>query len=85
MTRSIFTDEYKHLRRILRRERINADLNQVPLSQKLNMPDTYVNKYELGERRIDLIEFLDIVEAIGCDPHKIIDEILEEKEQNKNE
>ena len=54
-------------------------LSQRALSAKLNKPPTYVSKYERGERRLDVVEFLDIVKALDADPHEIIKKIAKLK------
>jgi hypothetical protein len=33
----------------------------------LRRPQSFVSKYERGERRLDVVEFLDVAEAIGID------------------
>lgn len=43
-------------------------MRQVELAQKLNKPQSFVSKFECGERRLDVIEFLTIMEALGEDP-----------------
>jgi len=45
------------------------------LAKKLKKPQSFVSKYERGERRLDVIEFLDIVKNLGADPHEIIKKI----------
>lgn len=81
MTRSVFTERYKQLRRILKQERKKAKLTQWELAKKLNMPLSYVSKYEQGERRIDVVELLDIAQTIGFDTHFIINELLRIKSE----
>ncbi len=49
-----------------------AGLTQVTLAEKLHRPQSYVSKYERGERRLDFIEFLDVARAIGVNPVKFI-------------
>jgi hypothetical protein len=39
---------------------------------KLKKAPTYVSKYERGERRLDVVEFLDIEKVLEADPHAII-------------
>lgn len=38
------------------------------VAKALGRPQSYVSKYEHGDRRLDVIEFIDVVEAIGQDP-----------------
>jgi Helix-turn-helix len=35
-------------------------------------PKSYVSKYERGDRRLDVIEFLEIARVIGFDPHELL-------------
>ncbi|MCX5617919.1 helix-turn-helix transcriptional regulator [Bombella sp. TMW 2.2543] len=58
--------------RLLITARKQKPLTQVELAQKLKKPQSFVSKYELGERRIDVIEFITICEAISADPCDII-------------
>jgi transcriptional regulator with XRE-family HTH domain len=57
---------------LLRAERQKARLSQERLAEKLNRPQSFVAKIENGERRVDMIEFLTITNALGIDPVKFI-------------
>jgi len=48
--------------RCLRKE---SQQTQAQVAKKLGRPQTYVSKYELGERRLDLLEIHDICQACG--------------------
>jgi transcriptional regulator with XRE-family HTH domain len=48
--------------------RDNAGLTQVQLATRLGKHQSFVAKYEGGERRIDVIEFIAIARSIGTDP-----------------
>lgn len=52
--------------------RRKAGLTQDDVAKKLGRKQAYVSKYELGQRKLDVIEFLSIAEAIGIDPIQII-------------
>lgn len=49
-------------------------MRQIELAQKLNKPQSFVSKFECGERRLDVIEFLTIMDALGADPLAILAE-----------
>lgn len=72
MTKSVYSPKYALLREMLVEERNKVGLSQAALAQKLGVNQTFVSKYELGERRLDVIEFLEIAEAIGFDPLVLI-------------
>lgn len=38
----------------------------------MNRPQSFVAKYEGGERRLDVVEFIEVCEALGVDPHGIV-------------
>jgi len=44
-------------------------LTQVQLAKRLGRPQSYVSKYESGDRRLDLVEFLEVCAAVQMDPH----------------
>jgi transcriptional regulator with XRE-family HTH domain len=54
------------------RARKNAGLTQHELAKRLNKPQSFVAKFEGGERRIDVVEFVTICQAIGTDSAKIL-------------
>lgn len=75
MQKTVFTAPYRELIRLLIEARHAVGINQRDFAQKLGRPHAFVAKYELRERRLDVIEFLSITEALGLDPHKIIRKI----------
>ena len=68
MTNSIFTDRYDRFRLSLVEARQAKDITQVELAKKLKRPQSFVSKYERGERRLDVIEFFEVARAVGIDP-----------------
>lgn len=59
---------YAELRALLVAERERAGLTQVDVASRMGKPQSYVSKYERGERRLDLVEFMDVSKALGIDP-----------------
>lgn len=72
MPRSVFTDEYERFRRLLVDARKKANLSQLALAKKLAKPQSFVSKYERGERRLDVIEFGQVARALDIDPLKFL-------------
>lgn len=56
--------------------RTEAKLKQVDVAMRLNRPQSFVAKYETGERRIDVVEFIEIAEAVGFDPVTFLADFL---------
>ncbi|PBB52133.1 MULTISPECIES: helix-turn-helix transcriptional regulator [Mesorhizobium] len=48
------------------------DLTQTQVAEKLGRPQSFVAKYEGGERRLDVIEFLDVTAVLDADPCEIL-------------
>ncbi len=76
MPKSIFSDRYTLFRQLLIEARKAANLTQTELSTKLSRPQSYVSKYERGERRLDLIEFLEVATALNINPATFIEKLL---------
>jgi transcriptional regulator with XRE-family HTH domain len=75
MARSLHTPEYEQFRSLLVTAREKACLTQSEVSAKLGRPQSFVAKYEGGERRLDVIEFIQVCTALGIDPHAILTEV----------
>ena len=67
MGRSIGTADQKRLLELLRQIRLDAGLRQVDLAKRLRQPQSYISKYESGERRLDLLELREVCRAVGID------------------
>ncbi len=65
MGKSIGTTEQKRLLALLRQIRIDGGLRQVDLAERVGQPQSFVSKYESGERRLDLLELRQICKAVG--------------------
>lgn len=65
MPRSQHSDRYKQLRTRLLEQRKRAGVTQAQLARKLEKPQSFVSKFESGERRLDAIELLDVSRALG--------------------
>jgi len=70
--KSVHTPEQQLLRELLVAARDRAGLTQQKLARRLGKPQSFVAKYEGGERRLDVLEFIAIVQAIGADPVRIL-------------
>ncbi|MBV6486908.1 MAG: hypothetical protein GHHEDOFH_00845 [Pseudorhodoplanes sp.] len=68
MRKTLRSAEHARFLELLIQARRKAGLTQQQLAKKLGRPQSFVAKYENGERRIDIIEFTTIARAIGADP-----------------
>jgi transcriptional regulator with XRE-family HTH domain len=49
----------------LRKIRVEAGLRQTDLARRLGKPQSFVSKYESGERRLDVLELRRICQVVG--------------------
>ena len=68
MAKAQHAQRYRHLPAMLRRLRGEAKLTQRDLAAKLQVTHVWVHKSEIGERRVDITEFMDWCNACGVDP-----------------
>jgi len=73
--KSLRSADHKHLIALLVAAREKAGLTQQQLADRLGKPQSFVAKYEGGERRIDVIEFVAISQALQFDPARAVREI----------
>lgn len=63
-TRASLADKKRFLS-LLRQMRLDADLRQVDLARKLGEPQSFVSRYESGDRRLDVLELRQICGVLG--------------------
>lgn len=76
MRKSVHTRAYMVLRERLVAARQAAGLTQAALAKKLGRPQSFVAKYEGGERRVDVVELFEICAVLGADARKFIQAIF---------
>lgn len=67
MPNPLHDPRYALFRALLVSERERRGLTQVEVATLLGRPQSYVSKYERGERRLDIIEFFDVARALGVE------------------
>jgi len=63
--KNIHTDDQGKLADMLKEARTAAGLTQAQLSEKIGVPQSFVSKYESGERRLDVLELRTVCRALG--------------------
>jgi transcriptional regulator with XRE-family HTH domain len=74
---TIRTKRHHQLIKILVAERKKAGIRQVDLAEQLGVSQTWIVRMESGGRRLDVIEFMALAEAIGFSPVRIIKTLAE--------
>jgi transcriptional regulator with XRE-family HTH domain len=72
MQKSVRSREHRRFLVLMVKARKRAGLTQARLAALLGRPQSFVAKYEGGERRLDVIEFLTIARKLNVDPREII-------------
>ena len=83
VTKSIFSGTYERFRLLLVEARKAATLSQADLANRLSRPQSFVSKYERGERRLDLVEFLDIARVLDLDTGEFIKRLGESPKRRR--
>lgn len=68
-------DAHNQLRIALLDARRKRGLTQVEIAALLDKPQSFVSKYESGERRLDVVEFLEVCKALKVNPTTIIQQL----------
>lgn len=76
MPRVDHNEIYRLFRTMLTDLRRQKGITQVTLAGLLGVPQSYVSKYELGERRIDVVEALVICRALDTDPLAFVRKLI---------
>jgi transcriptional regulator with XRE-family HTH domain len=74
--KAVRTPKYIQLRQLLVDARKNAGLSQDALADRLKRPQSYVSKFERGERRLDVVEFFEVMDALNVDGFKLLKKLL---------
>ena len=67
MARGIHDSRYRWVIERLVEARKKLRLSQHAVAQRLGKPQQYVSRYETGERRLDIFEYLDVAEVLSVD------------------
>jgi len=74
MPSSLHDHSYQVFRALLINARLASGLTQIQVARKLGKPQSYISKYERGERRIDFPEFLRLADVLEIDVAAFIGE-----------
>lgn len=88
MARSLHTPAYGIFRRLLVEARERQGMTQVQLAARLRKPQSYISKYEKGERRLDVVELILICNALNVEAtvffKSVVGELREHEANNRS-
>jgi transcriptional regulator with XRE-family HTH domain len=73
----VATRDYKIVGGALEALRKSAGVTQQELAKRLRKPQSFVSSYESGQRRLDLLELIKVIGAIGADPRSVVIELVD--------
>lgn len=68
MLKSVHTARHRRFCESLRIARKRARLTQQELAERLGEHQSFVSRFESGDRRLDVVEYLEVARAIGIEP-----------------
>ena len=77
MEKTIFTEANKELIGWLRSCREQKGLTMRDVAKKLDVSHSWIEKVELGDRRLDLVEYIRYCQILEVDPHEGLDMIAD--------
>lgn len=75
MGRTLRSPGHLALMKALKQGRLDAEFTQAQLAERLDRPQSFVAKYENGERKIEVVEFVQIIGAIGIGGQEILEAV----------
>ena len=77
--KSIYSDDYISIILALRQIRISKKITQTDLAVRLGVHQSFISKIENRERRLDVVEFLSWIDALGVS----VNDVLPSKYRNE--
>jgi transcriptional regulator with XRE-family HTH domain len=68
---------------VLKQARLEAHLTQGEAARRLGKPQSFISKCESGERRVDVVEFLEFCRIFGADPVRMLRELQNPSKQKR--
>ncbi len=68
----VVSADYRALIDALAARRKEEGVSQRELARRIGKPPSFVNKIELFERRLDILEFIVVAEALGVQPDRLL-------------
>ena len=74
--KALRSPRHRALCAVLAAARKAAGLSQQELALRLKTSQTVIARIEIGERRIDVIEFIDLSRVLKIDPREIVSQLM---------
>lgn len=77
--KSVFSAEYRHFLRLLKKARLDVGLTQTDAARRLKRPQSFVSKCESGERRVDVTELVKFCQIYGVSVVDFVRELVKSR------
>ena len=77
LRKKLRTHGHRKLIGVLAKTRKAAGLTQRDLASRLKRPHSFVGRLEAGERRLDVVEFIEVARALDVDPAKLFAQLID--------
>lgn len=75
MPKTIHSESHSRLAELLSEKRKAAGMTQVDVAKAMGRHQPFIANIENGERRVDVVELIELAKIIGFDVHNIINEV----------
>jgi len=75
--------QHKKVIYLLKELRKKSALRQVEMAKQLDVPQSFVSKYESGERNLDILELRQICQVMGISLQDFVKKLEEELNETK--
>lgn len=79
MPNPLHEPNYRTFRTLLIEARERRGLTQTEVAQRLGKPQSFVSKYERGERRLDFVEFVVLAEILEIDVNAFVADFIDRR------
>lgn len=62
---------------MLRAERLRVGISQIDLARRLRRHQSFVSKFESGERRLDVVELLEVLRVLDVEPVRFVRRLIQ--------
>jgi transcriptional regulator with XRE-family HTH domain len=83
LRKSLFSPSYDRFLEVLRQARVESGLTQTDAARLLGKPQSFIAKCEQGERRVDVVELLELCRIYGVSLSEFVDKIDTQKRRRK--
>lgn len=78
---SIYSEQYQYVIKQLHQACIAKGITQRQLATALNRSQSFIANVEMGERKLDAVEFILIARLFGLDPIPILNNLYKNQKQ----